>query len=410
MPKYNQGVVRAKLNRYLEMENRSLSLNTGYCHGMALFWLEKISRGKVEWYYKTKISIVNYSLDQFQEIEVDVEKFLSHIEWGQRSRHYLFSAYQFNIEEIVEKPHQFFSFIFTRVQLQKALVKIIKYFNQLCISGPNHTIGFFKEGKNYYIYDSNDDSGRAKKLSTILAVIDEIINCLFEVNQWSGKKFPIQFILIGENKKQIKRFERVKDKMLNRLIASHPDINEKYSPRINNFYLACESGDVQAIKCFLKNGIDPNQQWLSWRPKSPLGFAAKYGHNSLLIELIRAGANFKVGDDAGNTPLHNAAEFAHTKTVNILVESGADPLQQNKAGKTPLAIALEKKEWLILAIMINFINDLQRFSQQEREQLEKASPHLLRAVNSSSPSFFSYKKKAGQASFSGRRFSSYNCK
>src|SRR5262245_43362738 len=111
---YNQDVVIDKLNHYLKLQKRSITLKKGYCHGFSLLWLYKMSIGEENWFYNTikKITACRKKRD-YDAIEMDIEKFIAHIEWLQNSEKYVPEINQLDIDKIIELPRELsLSFLF----------------------------------------------------------------------------------------------------------------------------------------------------------------------------------------------------------------------------------------------------------------------------------------------------------
>ena len=72
--------------------------------------------------------------------------------------------------------------------------------------------------------------------------------------------------------------------------------------------------------------------------KTALFWAAQRGNLDALVELLQAGADPNLHDNAGLTPLHGAASAPHevTACVKVLLDAGADAKFKNKRGFTPL--------------------------------------------------------------------------
>src|SRR5690349_21148096 len=104
--KYNQSIIIAKINAYLKLKKRSLTLDQGYCHGLTLLWLYKMSEQKVKWYYDLVKRIVETPNDALLDIEIDIEKFIAHIEWLQKPEKYAPSIRQMDIDKTAEIPKE----------------------------------------------------------------------------------------------------------------------------------------------------------------------------------------------------------------------------------------------------------------------------------------------------------------
>ena len=73
--------------------------------------------------------------------------------------------------------------------------------------------------------------------------------------------------------------------------------------------------------------------------QTPLHFAAAYGHASIVIVLVAAGANLNAKTNAGDTPLHRAASNGRVAVVDALIALEAEVNATTTLGVTPLAAA-----------------------------------------------------------------------
>ncbi|MEI6519773.1 MAG: ankyrin repeat domain-containing protein [bacterium] len=71
---------------------------------------------------------------------------------------------------------------------------------------------------------------------------------------------------------------------------------------------------------------------------SPLHFAAKYGNDTVVDELIKKGAGIGITDNNGDTPLHLAAT---APVVNLLIKAGAATDIMNKSKLIPVVTATD---------------------------------------------------------------------
>ena len=72
---------------------------------------------------------------------------------------------------------------------------------------------------------------------------------------------------------------------------------------------------------------------------TPLHFAAKNEHFSIMRALITGGANPDALDKHGETPLHHAAKKGHLEVMRALITGGANPDALDKHGETPFQLA-----------------------------------------------------------------------
>jgi hypothetical protein len=145
MMSYNQNAVINKLNTYLKDKNRKIKLDHGYCHGLTLLWLYKMSQGEEAWFYGVIKKMVDTPDDKLAEIEIDIEKFLAHIEWLQQPERYVPSIRQMDMDQSMEIPKELpLSSIFKPQELTPIIQAIFNPDKMIAISGPDHTIGVFR--------------------------------------------------------------------------------------------------------------------------------------------------------------------------------------------------------------------------------------------------------------------------
>ena len=88
-----------------------------------------------------------------------------------------------------------------------------------------------------------------------------------------------------------------------------------------SIHKAAEEGNIEAVKQHLATGtyVDRKNQV----EKSPLFYAAKFGHKEIVELLIAKGADVNPKDDDCYT-LKNAASEGHKEIVELLIDNGAD--------------------------------------------------------------------------------------
>lgn len=112
-----------------------------------------------------------------------------------------------------------------------------------------------------------------------------------------------------------------------------------------------ESRETEAIRQLLADheGLDVDSPGEGgW---TALMFAAKAGHESILLILIDAGADIHRTNDAGETPLHIAATYGRTKTVRMLLGAGADITVRDAEGRPPLYRAIENRNADVIEVL-----------------------------------------------------------
>jgi ankyrin repeat protein len=84
---------------------------------------------------------------------------------------------------------------------------------------------------------------------------------------------------------------------------------------------------------------------------TPLMTAAASSGTSLLIELIKRGADVNAKDIVNNTALLSACYASNVCNALQLIEVGADVNVINKRGDTPLRICLDKNLIAVIAVL-----------------------------------------------------------
>jgi len=107
-------------------------------------------------------------------------------------------------------------------------------------------------------------------------------------------------------------------------------------------HCAAMVGALPVVLCLLdEHRADPHavddDKW------SALHHAALYGHEAVVVELIRRGCAVDAADNDGETPLMDAARSGHLAMVRALIErGGADHQLKNNQGQTAVDIAKQR--------------------------------------------------------------------
>ena len=105
-----------------------------------------------------------------------------------------------------------------------------------------------------------------------------------------------------------------------------------------NIWVAVKTGNREALKVHLANGVDLNTQ----DPQSgltPLSWTVFTGEFEIAEQLIKAGADVNGKNRDGGTPLHEAAFMGQDRVARILIRNGADVEARDDNGQTPLNLA-----------------------------------------------------------------------
>lgn len=100
---------------------------------------------------------------------------------------------------------------------------------------------------------------------------------------------------------------------------------------------AAGRGNVQAIRQFVKKGVDLNVP--NKAGALPLHLAAEWGHVEVVAILLQGVANVNAQNNMGNTALHLAATEGYVGIVELVIAKGATVDALNRDGETPLKCA-----------------------------------------------------------------------
>jgi ankyrin repeat protein len=101
---------------------------------------------------------------------------------------------------------------------------------------------------------------------------------------------------------------------------------------------------------FLSHGADVNFRESSGQPL--LNSRIHWNLPSVVLWLLKNGADPNLADDRGNTALHEAAARGiNPKVIQAILDRGGRKTTRNEEGKTPLALAKEKKRAKVIPFL-----------------------------------------------------------
>lgn len=401
MPAYNQDEVIDQVNQYLKSKRRKLKLEYGYCHGMTLLWLYKMSEGQEKWFYDLIKKIVSHKKKDFDDIEMDIEKFLNHIEWLQNSSEYTQKIQQLDIDKIFEIPRDLsLSFVFNSQEFSTALEKTISQNKMIVLSGPNHTIGVFKRGDSYYMFDPNYNEGEAKKFASISELKKEIVKSLFVEFKIATHLLPVTINVTDMKEHKIERISKMG--MFKQMINTQKKANKVGPQGISPLYIACESGDEEEVKALLSKKIDIDHKledgqtalWVASQKGyanivkrllkygadlnitnndliSPLKAASEHGHDDVVTLLLNAKANIDLVDIDNESSLDVAADQNHIHVVKALLKNGAALSQSSKEGIPSLRHAIRNRNWDMAALILSYVKKMSELNASDLKLLRR---------------------------------------
>lgn len=396
---YNQRAVIEKIHAYLvkkESERKKqgnekevlddksiikhLEVAKGYCHGLALLWLYKMSEKNEKWFYDTIKTIVDLPLKEMGKLESHVEKFINHIEWLQHPEKYIPTVRQMDCDETVEVNKEIpLSSVFQPVQLDAVLDLVIQPNKMVCLSGPDHSIGVMRRGAKYHVYNPNYHSGCAKVMDTVKQLRLELIQCLFADFNYPASKLALIINVLGEDD-----MTETRTKIYKWVIDTTGAVTLS-EQGIGPLYLACENHNNELVSILLKKGANPNHPTkdgryplvlacysgyaalvdvlleykanpnIEGKQGLPLYLACKHGHDEVIQKLLAAGVQVNHQDRDGETAIFAAVEFGSRKHTVMLLEHKANPLLSRHDGCTAMDIAIMKRDWETVVMMMKFV-------------------------------------------------------
>lgn len=374
----HQAVLIKKINAYLKYINRDLELEGGYCHGLTLLWLYKMSEGKEQWFYETIEKIVLCNAGDYDTIEMDMEKFIAHIEWLQNPTTYVKGLQQLDIDFTVEVPVDFsLTYQFERRKMNEVLDKIIPENKMICMSTQEHSIGVFKRGEIYYLYDSNYPWNGALIIKDIRTLKSEIIDRMFILFGKPIDKMGLRINVFSNPLTQRPLKKQLIDK--DQLIKETKNIHQLDTIGINTFYLSCESGDIEMVKKLIAVGADVNQLFKN-NTSSGLAIAAIHNDEAIVKLLLNHAANPNIKNIGNCTALHFVADLGYANIAKIILQNGADPLSLNEKNVTPLSFALESEQWQTAALLLSYIGNIESIPRNDIRDLREHKKEMLSAI------------------------------
>jgi SH3/ankyrin repeat-containing protein len=95
-------------------------------------------------------------------------------------------------------------------------------------------------------------------------------------------------------------------------------------PCLKKFVDHVRKGEIKRVEKMLSDGLDPN--FITEDSNTPLGIACgRDGRPTMILTLVRGGANFTFRGKDGLTPLHRAAIGGNNDAIDTLMNQGASP-------------------------------------------------------------------------------------
>jgi hypothetical protein len=107
--------------------------------------------------------------------------------------------------------------------------------------------------------------------------------------------------------------------------------------------------------------------------RTPLSWAAEYGHQAVVKLLLNKGVNLESKDNTGRTPLSFAAVGSHEAVVKLLLNKGADLESKDNYGLTPLSWASGRRHEAIVKLLLDKGANLESKDNSGRKPLSLAA-------------------------------------
>ncbi|HRZ39496.1 MAG TPA: ankyrin repeat domain-containing protein [Candidatus Omnitrophota bacterium] len=148
------------------------------------------------------------------------------------------------------------------------------------------------------------------------------------------------------------------------LVQQGADVNTPGLLGFTALHNAALKGNAEMVKFLLDHGANTEVEVLS---VTPLLQAIWKGHTEVVRLLVAAGANVNRAQSShGATPMTYCGAYGNAEIARILVDAGADVHAKDKRGKTAVDLAVEYKNFEVLAVLrkagvdVPYAGDLQK--------------------------------------------------
>uniref|UniRef100_A0A4W3K8R1 Palmitoyltransferase n=1 Tax=Callorhinchus milii TaxID=7868 RepID=A0A4W3K8R1_CALMI len=131
-------------------------------------------------------------------------------------------------------------------------------------------------------------------------------------------------------------FDRCKE-----LVEAGYDVRKPDKENVTLLHWAAINNRVELVKYYISKGAIVDQLGGDLNA-TPLHWATRHGHLSMVVTLMKYGADPSLVDREGFTCLHLAVQFQHMSIIAYIVAKGQDVDALDMNGQTPLILATRK--------------------------------------------------------------------
>uniref|UniRef100_A0A668AGR8 Palmitoyltransferase n=1 Tax=Myripristis murdjan TaxID=586833 RepID=A0A668AGR8_9TELE len=125
-------------------------------------------------------------------------------------------------------------------------------------------------------------------------------------------------------------FERCRE-----LVEAGYDVRQPDKENVTLLHWAAINNRIDLVKYYISKGAIVDQLGGDLN-STPLHWATRQGHLSMVVQLLKYGADPSLIDGEGCSCVHLAAQFGHTSIVAYLIAKGQDVDMMDQNGMTPL--------------------------------------------------------------------------
>jgi Ankyrin repeats (3 copies) len=165
----------------------------------------------------------------------------------------------------------------------------------------------------------------------------------------TGRENLFQILVLDNNIEAVKLLLRIN-------VITKEMLNSKVDYDSTLLYQTVKNGHQEMAKILLDAGVNEANKHDSCDHAHIIHLAAKKGLTEIVEKLVNKynnGIDFPDKNNSNKTPLHYAAEYGHEDLVRSLVQKNADVNLQSKYGKTPVQLARMNNHHSIANYLVN---------------------------------------------------------